>query len=100
MLVDALYGGRQSQYIETQVKFEDGRTGSVAADLKIVDAKTCPATGARTADTARQESRMMQASVTLPALRPVPRKRRSQLQRRIGDVILRRRRTSRCASAA
>jgi long-chain acyl-CoA synthetase len=43
VLVDALYGGRTEQYIETQVKFEDGRTGSVAATLKIVDAKTFPA---------------------------------------------------------
>ena len=40
VLVDALYAGRASQYIETQVKFEDGRTGVVSADLKIVDAKT------------------------------------------------------------
>jgi len=40
VLVDALYAGRASQYIETQVKFEDGRTGMVAADLPIVDAKT------------------------------------------------------------
>jgi len=40
VLVDALYGGKASQYIETQVKFEDGRSGAVAADLKIRDAKT------------------------------------------------------------
>ncbi|HVZ44145.1 MAG TPA: AMP-binding protein [Ramlibacter sp.] len=40
VLVDALYGGRDEQYIETQVKFEDGRTGSVSATLKIVDART------------------------------------------------------------
>ena len=40
VLVDALYGGKTSQYIETQVKFEDGRTGMVAADLQISDAKT------------------------------------------------------------
>ncbi len=39
-LVDALYGGQAEQYIETQVKFEDGRSGSVSATLKIVDAKT------------------------------------------------------------
>ena len=39
VLVDALYAGKSSQYVETQVKFEDGRTGMVAADLKIVDAK-------------------------------------------------------------
>ena len=40
VLVDALYGGKMSQFIETQVKFEDGRTGSVSATLKIDDAKT------------------------------------------------------------
>ncbi len=40
VLIDALYGGRKSQYIETQVKFEDGRHGMIAADLQIVDAKT------------------------------------------------------------
>jgi long-chain acyl-CoA synthetase len=39
-LIDALYGGKSEQYIETQVKFEDGRTGSVSATLKIEDAKT------------------------------------------------------------
>ncbi len=43
VLVDALYDGRSSQYIETQVKFEDGRTGMVSADLRIVDVKTFPA---------------------------------------------------------
>ena len=32
--------GRTEQYIETVVKFEDGRTGSVSATLKISDAKT------------------------------------------------------------
>jgi len=39
-LVEALYGGRTEQYIETVVKFEDGRTGRVSATLKIADAKT------------------------------------------------------------
>ena len=29
VLIDALYSGKCSQYIETQVKFEDGRTGMV-----------------------------------------------------------------------
>ncbi|MBK0391649.1 AMP-dependent synthetase/ligase [Ramlibacter algicola] len=43
VLVDALYGGQQEQYIETQVKFEDGRTGVVSATLRIVDARTFPA---------------------------------------------------------
>ena len=42
VLVDALYAGKMNQYIETEVKFEDGRTGMVAADLKIADAKTFP----------------------------------------------------------
>jgi long-chain acyl-CoA synthetase len=40
VLIDALYGGKTEQYIETQVKFEDGRTGSVSATLKVSDAKT------------------------------------------------------------
>ncbi len=39
VLVDALYGGKTEQFIETQVKFEDGRTGVVSATLKIVEAK-------------------------------------------------------------
>jgi long-chain acyl-CoA synthetase len=43
LLVDALYGGKSEQYIETQVKFEDGRSGVVAATLKIVDVPTFPA---------------------------------------------------------
>lgn len=42
LLVDALYAGRTEQYIETQVKFEDGRTGKVSATLKLSDAKTFP----------------------------------------------------------
>jgi long-chain acyl-CoA synthetase len=37
VLVDALYGGQAEQYIETAVKFEDGRSGKVSATLKIVD---------------------------------------------------------------
>ena len=40
VLVEALYAGRTEQFIETQVKFEDGRTGSVSATLKIDDTKT------------------------------------------------------------
>ncbi|MCP5271465.1 MAG: AMP-binding protein [Burkholderiaceae bacterium] len=43
VLVDALYGGKTEQYVETPVKFEDGRTGMVSATLKIADAKTFPA---------------------------------------------------------
>ncbi|MEO8060361.1 MAG: AMP-binding protein [Burkholderiales bacterium] len=40
VLVDALYSGKAEQFIETQVKFEDGRSGVVSATLKIGDAKT------------------------------------------------------------
>jgi long-chain acyl-CoA synthetase len=39
-LVDALYAGKTEQFIETVVKFEDGRTGQVSATLKLSDAKT------------------------------------------------------------
>jgi long-chain acyl-CoA synthetase len=39
VLVDALYGGKNEQFIETQVKFEDGRSGSVSATLKLSDAR-------------------------------------------------------------
>src|SRR5438445_10109687 len=40
VLIDALYGSKSVEHIETQVRFEDGRTGMVAADLVIADAKT------------------------------------------------------------
>ena len=39
VLVDAMYEGRPEQFIETAVKFEDGRTGSVSATLKIQDVR-------------------------------------------------------------
>ncbi len=39
VLVDALYGGKAEQFIETQVKFEDGRSGKISATLKLRDAK-------------------------------------------------------------
>ena len=39
-LIDALYGGKSEQFIETVVKFEDGRSGSVSATLQISDSKT------------------------------------------------------------
>jgi long-chain acyl-CoA synthetase len=38
-LVEALYGGRDSIHVEAQVRYEDGRTGTFSADLKIRDAK-------------------------------------------------------------
>ena len=40
VLVDALYGGKTEQYIQTQVRFEDGRTGTVSATLRVVDTRT------------------------------------------------------------
>jgi len=48
-LVDALYGGKQSVHVELQVKYEDGRTGMVAGDLAIRDAKTFPPAAAKRA---------------------------------------------------
>jgi long-chain acyl-CoA synthetase len=38
-LVEALYGGQRSCFIQTEVKFEDGRRGTISADLRIQDAK-------------------------------------------------------------
>jgi long-chain acyl-CoA synthetase len=49
VLIDALYGGLAVQHIETLVRFEDGRTNMVAADLRIADAKTFPAAAAQKA---------------------------------------------------
>ena len=46
VLIDALYDGKSEQFIETQVKFEDGRKGAVSATLQIIDAKTHPARAA------------------------------------------------------
>ena len=46
VLIDALYSDKTEQFIETQVKFEDGRTGSVSATLQILNAKTFSATRA------------------------------------------------------
>jgi long-chain acyl-CoA synthetase len=39
-LVEALYDNQQSVHVEAQVRYEDGRTGTFSADLKIRDAKT------------------------------------------------------------
>ncbi|HZA95993.1 MAG TPA: AMP-binding protein, partial [Burkholderiaceae bacterium] len=38
-LVDAMYRGANEQYVETAVKFEDGRTGKISATLKVIDAE-------------------------------------------------------------
>ena len=43
VLVDALYGGKTEQFIESAVKFEDGRSGLVSATLRIADVATLPA---------------------------------------------------------
>ena len=48
-LVEALYSGRKEQFIETQVRFEDGRVGSVSATLKIEEAKVFSAEAAQKA---------------------------------------------------
>ncbi len=40
LLLTALYAGKTEQFIETVVKYEDGRSGSVSATLKIMDANT------------------------------------------------------------
>ena len=39
-LVAALYEGSTTVHVEAQVKYEDGRTGNISADLRICEAKT------------------------------------------------------------
>ncbi len=48
-LLDALYGGKQVVHVDAQVKYEDGRSGTISADLKIRDAKTFAPAAARKA---------------------------------------------------
>ena len=48
-LVQALYDGKDSIHVEAQVRYEDGRTGTYSADLKIRDAKTFPPAAAKRA---------------------------------------------------
>ncbi len=48
-LLEALYGGRDSVHVDMQVKYEDGRTGMISADLAIRDAKTFPPAAAKLA---------------------------------------------------
>jgi long-chain acyl-CoA synthetase len=48
-LVEAIYEGKDTVHVEAQVKYEDGRSGSFAADLKIRDAKTFAPAAARRA---------------------------------------------------
>lgn len=38
-LIDAIYGGLVEQFIETKVRFEDGREGKVSATLKVHDVR-------------------------------------------------------------
>ena len=42
-LIEALYAGKAVQFVETAVKFEDGRSGVIAADVQIRNAKVYPA---------------------------------------------------------
>ncbi len=51
VLIDAMYGGRDVQHVETLVKFEDGRSGVVSADLRIERAQTVSAAKASTGST-------------------------------------------------
>jgi long-chain acyl-CoA synthetase len=48
-LVAALYSDARTVHIEAQVRYEDGRTGMVSADLAVRDAKVFPAAAARKA---------------------------------------------------
>ncbi len=42
VLIDALYSGKSVQHVDTQMRFEDGRTGMVSADIRIESARTFP----------------------------------------------------------
>jgi len=42
VLIDALYGGKSECHVETPVRFEDGRAGTVKANLHIANAKVFP----------------------------------------------------------
>ena len=42
-LIDGLYSSADHAFIETKVTFEDGRTGTLSADLKIAEAETVAA---------------------------------------------------------
>jgi long-chain acyl-CoA synthetase len=44
-----MYTGKPMVHVEAQVRYEDGRTGSISADLKIRDAKTFAPAAARQA---------------------------------------------------
>ena len=42
VLVDAFYSDKKSCYVDTEVTFEDGRTGSISANLEIRDLDNSP----------------------------------------------------------
>ncbi|MFT3800188.1 MAG: AMP-binding protein [Burkholderiaceae bacterium] len=67
VLIDALYGGLHEQFIETQVRFEDGRTGSISATLRIDEARTF----APTATAARASSKVRDTDASGGAQRRV-----------------------------
>jgi len=48
-LLDALYRSDSMVHVNAQVRYEDGRTGTFSADLKIRDAKTFPPAAAKRA---------------------------------------------------
>jgi long-chain acyl-CoA synthetase len=48
-IVDALYSGVETCVVEAQVRFEDGRTGNVRAELHVNPAKTFAPQAARAA---------------------------------------------------
>ena len=48
-IVDGLYDGKSEIFIETQVKFEDGRQGTVSATLRVQEARIFSANAARQA---------------------------------------------------
>ena len=48
-LLDALYSSASTVHVEAQVRYEDGRTGTYSADLKIRDARTFPPAAAKRA---------------------------------------------------
>ena len=49
-LLDALYGGKDSIYTETEVTYEDGRKGKIKATLEIRDAKVVGDSGRMAAE--------------------------------------------------
>jgi long-chain acyl-CoA synthetase len=62
-LIDALYSSAQQCHVETEVRFEDGRRGTIAADVRIRDARTFPSAAPREAHAAKHEVRGEKAAV-------------------------------------